>query len=456
MKKKATKRALLMSVLSLLLCIGMLVGTTLAWFTDSVVSANNIIKSGNLDVELYWADGTKALPADDTGWNDASSGAIFDYDKWEPGYTEVRHIRIANKGSLALSYKVRILAEGTVTSLSDVIDVYYVDPAVQIEDRDALNDANKLGTLTEVLAKLGETGSGTLLANTADTVTIALKMQESAGNEFKETSIGSDFRIQLHATQLTHESDSFGPEYDAEAAYTEYVSNAEELRIVLDDIRTNAKQTIPGENGNKQYRVKANIVLTDDIVIDNPSDFMYTDGNGAAFHLYGMSGVLDLNGHDIKVSSDALLNGKAFANAVLLIQYSNVSIKGNGSIIAENQSIPVYAWANCTVNIYGGTYITNATQRNESAVYVNNASASVNVYGGTYTDSAYAFNAHDKSCGSTPVITLHEGITYADFFKGTTDLTKADITAGRIVFGENCILSEYEENGVPMNKVVKN
>ena len=37
-----TKRALGMSIVSLLLCFSMLVGTTFAWFTDSVTSANLI------------------------------------------------------------------------------------------------------------------------------------------------------------------------------------------------------------------------------------------------------------------------------------------------------------------------------------------------------------------------------------------------------------------------------
>ena len=53
--KKTTRRALLTSMLSLLICVSMLVGSTFAWFTDSVTSANNVIKSGNLDVTLeYW------------------------------------------------------------------------------------------------------------------------------------------------------------------------------------------------------------------------------------------------------------------------------------------------------------------------------------------------------------------------------------------------------------------
>jgi predicted ribosomally synthesized peptide with SipW-like signal peptide len=48
-----TKRALLTSVLSLVLCFAMLLGTTFAWFTDTVTSSGNVIQVGDLDVELY-------------------------------------------------------------------------------------------------------------------------------------------------------------------------------------------------------------------------------------------------------------------------------------------------------------------------------------------------------------------------------------------------------------------
>ena len=54
---RTTKRALLCSVFALLLSFTMLLGTTYAWFTDSVTSTNNLIQSGNLDVELEYYDG---------------------------------------------------------------------------------------------------------------------------------------------------------------------------------------------------------------------------------------------------------------------------------------------------------------------------------------------------------------------------------------------------------------
>ncbi|MBR4295340.1 MAG: SipW-dependent-type signal peptide-containing protein, partial [Clostridia bacterium] len=43
--RKNTQRALLSSVVALLLCFAMLLGTTFAYFTDSAVSGSNVITS---------------------------------------------------------------------------------------------------------------------------------------------------------------------------------------------------------------------------------------------------------------------------------------------------------------------------------------------------------------------------------------------------------------------------
>ena len=49
-------------------------------------------------------------------------------------------------------------------------------------------------------------------------VSIALKMQESAGNEYKGEILGG-FDIRIEATQLDFESDSFDDTYDEDAEY---------------------------------------------------------------------------------------------------------------------------------------------------------------------------------------------------------------------------------------------
>ncbi len=191
-------------------------GGTIAWFTDTVESNSNIIKSGTLDVAMEWANG-KDDP-DTAEWKDASEGAIFNYDKWEPGYVEVRHVKIENVGNLALKYDLTIENTGAVSELADVIDVYYMDPAMQMTSRGYLADAIKIGTLANILANNGSmanTAAGHLKAGENHTVTIALKMQESAGNEYQNKAIGSSFALVLNAYQDTVEFDSFDDQYDS-------------------------------------------------------------------------------------------------------------------------------------------------------------------------------------------------------------------------------------------------
>ena len=216
--KKTTKRALIASVISLLLCFTMLLGTTYAWFTDSVTSAENIITAGNLDVTLEFADAKADPEATETEWTDASNTPIFTYENWEPGYVEAHHIKITNAGTLDLKYVIHIEIEdgGRIDDVQKVIDIYYVDPAVKVESRADLSEEMKLGTLEYVLSNPDMNGK--LLAGESDTITLALKMQESAGNDYRDMQIGP-FTIKLLATQLASEDDSFDNKYDADAMY---------------------------------------------------------------------------------------------------------------------------------------------------------------------------------------------------------------------------------------------
>ena len=100
-RKNVTRSALFTSIISLLLCVSMLVGTTFAWFTDTVTSANNIIKSGNLDIVLEYWDGDS--------WEDVEGKSdILSEDLWEAGYGDVAYLRLKNAGSLALKYQLGV------------------------------------------------------------------------------------------------------------------------------------------------------------------------------------------------------------------------------------------------------------------------------------------------------------------------------------------------------------
>ena len=221
------KRSLMVSVISLILCVSMLLGTTFAWFTDSVTSAGNIIQSGNLDINMYWSE-------DNVVWNDAegaNAAPVFNYNNWEPGYTEVRYVKVTNEGSLSFQYQMNISPNGAVSNLAEVIDVYY-DVVTANGDFVAPTTADrtgslvKVGTLADLLNNTGAIAGGVLLpeGQTAAgffseeiVVCISLHMQETAGNEYQNKSIGSTFDIKLYATQFGYESDSFGDGYDDDA-----------------------------------------------------------------------------------------------------------------------------------------------------------------------------------------------------------------------------------------------
>ena len=73
--KKTTKRALLSSVMAIVLCLAMLIGTTFAWFTDSASTAVNKIQAGTLEIELQYATAWDASGVP-TAWADAEGKTL--------------------------------------------------------------------------------------------------------------------------------------------------------------------------------------------------------------------------------------------------------------------------------------------------------------------------------------------------------------------------------------------
>lgn len=220
-KKRNTKRALLMSALSLLICVSMLIGSTFAWFTDSVTSAGNKIQSGTLRLDL------ELLDKDTKQWASikGSTAPVFNYDKWEPGYTDVKVLKLENEGNLALKWVAKFVTDYELTILADVIDVYLCTSETELaypESRD-LSGYSKLGTVREFVNTLENAEDGTLMAGEKVFIGIALHMQESAGNDYQNLPLieapGTGFDIKFLATQYTYEKDSFNEQYDANAKY---------------------------------------------------------------------------------------------------------------------------------------------------------------------------------------------------------------------------------------------
>ncbi len=224
---KNTKKALLLSILSLVLCFSMLIGTTFAWFTDSVTSANNIIKSGNLDIELEYWNGAE--------WVDvAGKSDILTNTLWEPGVTEIAYLRVVNAGSLAFKYQlgINVVSEtkgvnraGEPFLLSDyiqfgVVEDITTDATTKAPTTYADREAAVAAVENAKKISAGYTKAASMIAGQELYLALVLWMPTTVGNEANhdgknvpEINLG----INVVASQVTNEYDSFGNDYDAMA-----------------------------------------------------------------------------------------------------------------------------------------------------------------------------------------------------------------------------------------------
>ena len=244
MNKQTTKRSLLASVMALVLCVIMLVGTTFAWFTDTASTGVNKIQAGNLKMEVSYKntkDGEFAKVSKETPVLNNSA-------LWEPGHVEFAVLKVKNVGTLALKYKLGINIASETPSynasnqkfyLSDYIQFAVVDGDQSDKTRaDLVAAAEAAGSK---LIKEGYTVDGIALKAEKDTnealknektVTLVVWMPESVGNEANYSSKYApviNLGIDVAATQYNYENDSFGNTYDENAPYAAAASTAREL-----------------------------------------------------------------------------------------------------------------------------------------------------------------------------------------------------------------------------------
>ena len=191
--RKSTKRALLGSVMAMVLCMAMLVGATFAWFTDTASTGVNKIQAGKLDVALEMKDASGNWVSAEGKMLDFVKAAAGEQVLWEPGCTyTLPELRVVNNGNLALKYKVAITGINGSAKLNEAIEWTVGDVAMGAEQH--------------------------LAAGESSAFTIKGHMWESAGNEYMNESIDG-IAITVVATQDTVESDSFDKDYDADAEY---------------------------------------------------------------------------------------------------------------------------------------------------------------------------------------------------------------------------------------------
>ncbi len=250
---KTNKRALLGSILALLLCCSLLIGTTFAWFTDTATSSVNRIQAGTLEIDMVGTDGV-TLEGSSLVWEKAE-GFADEEVLWEPGATyNLQKFKIVNNGSLALKFKLQVNGINGETKLLEVIEF-------TVASDNAADNLNAADLGTGLQAYEGHLPAG----ESTGFITITGHMLETAGNEYQGLS-AEGIGITVYATQDSVEHDSIDNQYDAGAAYP--VADAGEFTAAV--AAAQAGDTVE---------------LVGDIVLDAPlniNEDIMIDGNGSA------------------------------------------------------------------------------------------------------------------------------------------------------------------------------
>ena len=426
-KQKSTKRALLMSALSLLMCVSMLIGSTFAWFTDSVISGNNTIAAGNLDVELEYYNGTE--------WKTVNGATnLFDETLWEPGRTDVVYLRLKNIGSLALKYElaINIVSEtpginmaGEEFLLSDYIYMGVAEgQKPSFANRSAAQSAvaSNAGIISEGYAADGEMVKGANDLYMAVVVYMPSSV-DNAANYRGDTAPSIDLGINLIATQLMNEEDSFGNDYDEAAKYI--ISSDEEMIF----------------NGTEFDTTVINNGTVD--VINATID---TDKVGIQNH-----GNATLNDVEVKAGSSVDYAGISYAGSVT--EYNNVNFDAAAGGIGIRDGAKV-------VFNSGKVNVGNASTSGRYCFYITGAGSELTINGGNFSFSNVSNKrAYIYADADTTVYvnggTFGKPSTRSDYKAGIMGSGTVIITGGTFGFDPSAwVKTGYKAEKVGTNWVV--
>ena len=348
--RKSTKRALLGSVMAMVLCLAMLVGATFAWFTDTASTGVNKIQAGNLDIEIQDENGNAIK---NLAWK-TQEGTAFDEEQnplWEPGCTyTLTPFQIVNKGNLALKYKIVVTGLEGDSGLLKVIKFTY-------KTGEETFDMNAEGHLA---ANGGTTGM----------ITVSAHMDEAAGNEYMNKTL-EGVKFTVYATQDTVESDSFKNTYDENATYP--VANVTELKealtnggvvAVTKDIHTNNIEDTAAARIVISQPTTLNLekkIITPDNMGNNNTNFCALIVDADTTINAGENGGIDTGvngGYGINVRNGATLtiNGGYYYGGGTAVQVQKGTLIINGGTFAcEPYSNPTYGY-NFLINCVDGAY----------------------------------------------------------------------------------------------------
>lgn len=301
--KKISKKTTIIAIISIVTCLVLAIGGTIAWFTDASNLIGNNVGAGTLKVNSYYADYEDAKSGDWTKL-DESADSIFGDIEWEPGYMALKFIKIENAGSLAFEWTLDVVrSEGQeTTALHEAIDVYYKVyseselKTLNLTKADVLAYTGKVN-LSDVLKSVSGVVSGGLLpsdssivpvsskneAKGSAIVCIALHMREEAGNEYKKVS--DMFDVVINATQYASESDAFGNDYDSDIKEVDYSaygvpSSPVDEEVVLHYDMTNYGTTLLLDMSGYGNHGKMHTLSEDDFYTNGDDKILQLPGTG--------------------------------------------------------------------------------------------------------------------------------------------------------------------------------
>ena len=429
----STKRALVLSLLSMLLCVSMLIGSTYAWFTDTATTAVNKIQAGTLDVALEMSTDNGAT------WKNAEGKTLnfMTADNraeilWEPGCTyALPLLRVVNRGNLSLKYEI------VITGI----------------DGDA--ELNKAIEWTIPAEKTGNLAAGA----TSDAIAISGHMKETAGNEYQGKSIDG-IAITVYATQYTGESDSNGNDYDKDATFYPVIDAAGLKNALANGGNITIDRDVafaPVIADKTQKTLVAQTTVTKDTLInlagkkigvqhDETTDFgkatpllmavtdgvLTIDGDGEINCEAGSQQVYGINVNGGKV----IVNSGNYYGALTAIQVQKGSLEINGGFfdMAPTCKAAVPQYAKYVVNCIDAAYKNGtATISIKGGTFVNfDPSANPEGEGTSYVAEGYSVVSETQENGDIWYsVVKGTGVvagTQEDMNKGITDSASKDVT----------------------------
>ncbi len=379
-KTRSTKSALISSVIALFLCFAMLLGTTFAWFTDSVTSASNKIVAGNLDVELYHANGT------DTDEPVSDTTTLFDdVTLWEPGAMVWEKFTVKNLGSLDLKYTLTI----NVSSISVVEGKSFAD-VLKVAVLNVQPTRDNIATAaTRDLETFALESDCVLEAKTGvDEFYVAIYWAPSANdNDYNVAGekLYAKLGVTLVATQAAVEEDAFGKDYDANAEYpvlnkvdvwdgtadTSWYNDTDtEFTLSTAEALAGLAELVDGGNNFAGKTIKLDADMDLCYIPDGATEPKSFDPIGYGYDVV-FKGTFDGQGHTIfnlyqngwALGLDYSTEGGGLFASVVDATIKNVAIDG-AEIVMECIDMGVlvgYSYGNCT---YENISVSNSTIAN--------------------------------------------------------------------------------------------